>query len=515
LPTGAELYRGLVDNINLGITLIAPDFRVVTTNAAQTRICDRPIEEIVGHQCFQVFRKQTSACPDCPGRRAMDSGRPAEIEHSGFRRDGSSLMVRVQAFPLFQPDGSSAGFIEVVEDITEHRVLQQQLQQSQKMEAIGQLAGGIAHDFRNQLTVIRGYGQMLCESLPAGKGREMLDEILHAADRSVEITGQLLAFSRRDTLHPQTHDLNELVADLAKALGRILNEDITLATAADPTPCPATVDAIQFQHALMNLAANARDAMPAGGQLTIRTRLTRTDAAFAEQHPEVTPGRFVVVEVADIGSGMDEATKARIFEPFFTTKQVGQGTGLGLAMVYGFVRQSGGAIEVDSEPGKGTTVRLFFPAATAAGLTPQADSAPAKVPHRGDETILVVEDEPAVRKLLLASLRQGGYHILESANGLDALRLAERHPGPIDLLLTDVILPGADGVDLSHRLRQRRPKVRVLYVSGYAGKHLAQHGVDGASRLLAKPFSTHELLATVRQALDAANPRTNTCAAAS
>ena len=503
LPTGAELYRGLADNINLSLTLISPDFRVVTTNAAQLRFSVRPIGEIVGRCCFNVFRKRDSVCPDCPGRRAMESSQPAEVEHSGFRGDGSAAQVRVQAFPLFQADGSSAGFIEVIEDITEHRKTQQQLQQSQKMEAIGQLAGGIAHDFRNQLTVIRGYGQMLRDGLPPGDGREMLDEILHAADRSVEITGQLLSFSRRDTLCPKTHDLNDLVAELTKALQRIIGEDLALATQASPTACPATVDATQFQHALMNLATNARDAMPAGGRLTIRTRRTRTDAHFAARHPDVAPGEWVIVEVADTGSGMDAATQARIFEPFFTTKQAGQGTGLGLAMVYGFVRQSGGGVEVESELDAGTTVRLFFPIATAEPAE-QTVSLPARKQARGNETILVVEDEPAVRKLLIVTLRQAGYRILESANGQDALHLADRHPGPIDLLITDVIMPGVDGVELSRQLRQRRPAIGVLYVSGYTGKNLAQRGVDGAANLLAKPFSRDDLLAAARQVLDTA-----------
>ena len=498
-------YRTLVENINLGISLIGPDNRVLATNAAQARLSDRPIGELVGKPCFQAFRREDDICPDCPGRQAAATGRPAEVEYTGYRSDGTVFAARLRVFPLPASGGRGEGFIEVVEDITERRKLEGQLLQSQKMEAIGQLAGGIAHDFRNQLTVIKGFGDMILRrSLVTDKGQDMLREILKAAERSALLTGQLLAFSRKQTFDLQQVDLTDLITDACKAIPRIVGEDVRLHIQPCATRCVVEIDPGQFQQALINLVANACDAMPKGGELTMTTSLVPQDEAFRKKHPDAGPGAYGAVTVSDTGCGMDEATQAKLFEPFFTTKPPGQGTGLGLSMVYGFVKQSGGLVEVESQPGQGSTFRLCFPLVESAGQTPGSREDTAE-PPRGQENLLLVEDEPAVRRMLSDSLRESGYVVTEAGNATEALGLLDRSESGIDMLVTDVVMPGGSGVDLAQRISEARPNLPVLYLSGYAGKELSKRGVTLDPRhVLTKPVSYAAFLRKVRELLDEA-----------
>jgi two-component system cell cycle sensor histidine kinase/response regulator CckA len=394
-------------------------------------------------------------------------------------------------------------------DITARKELEMKLLHAQKMDAIGRLAGGIAHDFRNQLAVIKGYGEMLQRrALVSGKGMEMVDQIIKASDRSALLTGQLLAFSRKQTLDVRRVDLTELIADISKAILRMVGEDVQLLAIPCSKPCVVDIDPAQFQQAILNLVANARDAMPNGGRLTITTSCGELPAGVRRRHGEVKPGQYVGVSVRDAGCGMDAATVARLFEPFFTTKEVGKGTGLGLPMVYGFVQQSGGFTDVESLPGKGSTFTLYFPLSTAkADAAGQATCCETKPPG-GTETILVVEDEDAVRNMLVDSLREAGYTVLKASRIAEALTIVDTPGTKIDMLITDVIMPEGSGIELAQRIEQENRAMKILFISGYPGSELTKRGIAmDSSKMMTKPCDYKVLLHTVRQSLD--NPAGN------
>ncbi|MFI5379517.1 MAG: PAS domain S-box protein [Tepidisphaerales bacterium] len=409
--------------------------------------------------------------------------------------------------------GSERMVLVCIVDVTERKQLEAQLLQAHKLEAIGRLAAGIAHDFRNQLTVIRGYSEMLLRKSLIKDGREnLVGEVLNAAQRGTQLTGQLLAFSRKDMLQPSVVHLGKVVADLAGPMSRLVGEDVVTTTTGGGPDLLADIAVAQFEHAMMNLAANARDAMAEGGELTIDTACVELDRRSAGLLPDAKPGPYVRVTVRDTGMGMDLATQSRLFEPFFTTKQRGQGTGLGLPMVYGFVRQSGGFITVDSEPGQGASFHLHFPRVSAvAGVEPrgvaQADVRPGSDVARGTETILIVEDEEPIRWLVTQCLREAGYTVIPTGDARQAIEAAETGESGIDMLITDVVMPGASGVELARRVRQKRPEIPVLFVSGYGGDDLSKRGVDlQRAELLVKPFRHATLLETVRRMLDARMP---------
>ena len=386
-------------------------------------------------------------------------------------------------------------------DVSDQRHLEEQFRQSQKMEAVGQLAGGIAHDFNNILTAILGNTQLLLRELPPGDAkRGDVEEIRKASERAASLTRQLLAYSRRQMLQPEVLNLNVVVADMDRMLRRLIGEHITLVTVAAPDLGRVRADPNQLEQVLVNLAVNARDAMPDGGKLTIETANAEIDEAFAQAHLGAVPGHYAMVAVTDTGAGMDATVRAHLFEPFFTTKEVGKGTGLGLATVYGIVKQSDGYISVYTEPGHGTSFKIYLPRIEAAP-TPAAPARPGAA--RGSETILVVEDEPAVLTLSRRALEAQGYVVLAAADGNDALRVVERHGGTIHMLLTDVVMPGMSGRDLAHQLTARRPGIRVLYMSGYPGDAVVQHGaLPAGSAFLQKPFSPDGLARKVRDVLD-------------
>jgi len=370
--------------------------------------------------------------------------------------------------------------------------LEEQLRQSQKMEAVGRLAGGIAHDFNNLLLVIMGHGELLRRGLDPDDARlRKVQHVMGAAERAARLVRQLLAFSRKQVLEPQVVDLNALVSDTARMLRPLLGEDVRIATRLAPALGRVRVDPAQIDQVLMNLAVNARDAMPRGGTLSLETSNVGDG-----------PGCHVALVVRDTGLGMDEATRAHLFEPFFTTKSGSGGTGLGLSMVYGIVRQSGGQITVESEAGIGTSFRIVLPRADGPGAAPEV-IAPSRAPSATGETVLVVEDEPSIRSLACEMLEGQGYHTLSAGSGEEALGLAVRHAGPIHVLLADVVMPGLAGPALAERFAVVRPEARVLFMSGYAGDDLARRGLpEDAVHLVPKPFTADLLGRRVREALD-------------
>jgi signal transduction histidine kinase/ActR/RegA family two-component response regulator len=388
-------------------------------------------------------------------------------------------------------------------DSAERAQLEEQLRQSQKMEAIGQLAGGVAHDFNNLLTVITGYTEMLLDNVASHEPERVpLEEIRKAGDRAASLTHQLLAFSRKQILEPKILDLNTTIADIEKMLRRVIGEHIDLVTVLKGDLRPVKADPGQIQQVILNLAVNARDAMPAGGKLTVETANVNLDHAYAETHVEVQPGPYVMLAVSDTGCGMAPEILARVFEPFFTTKEVAKGTGMGLATVYGIVKQSGGSICVYSEPGNGTVFKIYLPSSTGDSAEENLSGPDAEIP-RGTETVLVVEDEEAVRGLTRQVLEVNGYTVLEARHGDEAITLCQQIAEPIDLLLTDVIMPQMNGPELAARVTELYPALKVLFVSGYADHAIVRHGtLDPDTSFLQKPFSPAELARKVREVLD-------------
>jgi PAS domain S-box-containing protein len=405
----------------------------------------------------------------------------------------------------FVADGRLVRVWGTQREVTERRRLEDQLRQAQKMEAVGRLAGGIAHDFNNILTAILGTTQLILRDLPDAYPdlRGDVEEIRKAATRAADLTRQLLAYSRRQVLAPKVLDVNAVVAGLNGMLRRLIGEDIRLETSLDPTLPAVKADPGQLEQVLLNLAVNSRDAMPRGGTVTIATATGSLAAGALAPHVPDQAGRFVILSVTDTGTGMSAETRAHLFEPFYTTKEVGKGTGLGLATVYGIVKQSGGYIVVDSELGHGTSIRVYLP--VVAERVPPAEPPPPPTEWRGTETLLLVEDEEGVRNFARRALEESGYRVLLAASGQDALELAGRHSGPIHLLLTDVVMPGLSGRELAERLVADRPTVRVIYTSGYTDDETVRHGVrESETAFLQKPFTPEELGRRIREVLDGA-----------
>jgi nitrogen-specific signal transduction histidine kinase/CheY-like chemotaxis protein len=399
-------------------------------------------------------------------------------------------------------DGKAIGLFGISRDVTDLKRLEDQLLQSQKLEAVGKLAGGIAHDFNNLLTVINGCVDLAMVEFRGSAGVELLTEVRQAGVKAANLTRQLLAFSRRQVLNSQIVDLNKTLEQVGRLLRRVIGEDVELGFAFDPALGLVKVDPTQFEQAVVNLAVNARDAMPSGGRLSIATRNVELDEAFAATHDDVRAGHYAEVTVSDSGHGMDAKTVARIFDPFFTTKPVGKGTGLGLAMVYGFLKQSGGHIEVESGVGYGTTFRLYLPfASELAGEAPRRSEAPRTV-GGGLETVLLVEDEAAVRRLLTRVLGASGYRVIQACNGEEALEIASDALGKLDLLVTDLVMPRMGGRQLATQLREKYPQLKVLFVSGYAEDVSFERDLDPCIGFLQKPLAPPVLASKVRELLD-------------
>jgi two-component system, cell cycle sensor histidine kinase and response regulator CckA len=428
-----------------------------------------------------------------------------DVQVDWKRKDGTPIKARCTGWFVNSAIDGAAYFEVFAEDVTEKWLLERQLRMAQKMEAVGRLSGGIAHDFNNLLGVIIGYSQVLKRTLPPGTAfLEHAEEIEKAGQRAASLTRQLLAFSRQQVLAPAVLNLNSLISEMEKMLPRLIGEDIEIVMALDPAIGRVKADHGQLEQVVMNLAVNARDAMPDGGQVVITTANVVLDEAWTRSRPGSKAGDFVMLSVADTGTGIDSETLAHIFEPFFTTKERGKGTGLGLATVYGVVKQSGGYVWVVSALGKGTAFEIYLPRIEELVSVPEP-VAPIVEAFRGAETILLVEDADALRKLTHMLLEQHGYHVLVAANGAAALQLVEQKPERINLLLTDVIMPGLNGRALAERLEVLQPGLKVLYMSGYTDDAIVNHGVlESGTQLLHKPFSEENLIRKVREVLDAA-----------
>ncbi len=467
-------------------------------NEASLQEFEKRPDEIVGRTDDEIWPLADAVLYRQNDATVVETGRPVEFLEPVSQPDGPHSWL-IYKFPIFE-DGKVALVGGIGIDVTERRILEEQLTQSRKMEALGRLAGGVAHDFNNLLTVISGYGQLALESLgntPTERLTIYLQEILNSSRRASSMTGQLLAFSRRQTVQPKVLDLGDLLRNIERLLQRMIGEHVDLTVRCGHQPCIIRADAHQMEQVLMNLAVNARDAMPLGGLLEIECGVLPEPL----ERPGLVP-LSVLLEVRDTGVGMDDSVKAQMFEPFFTSKDKGKGTGLGLSTVYGVVSQAGGEIDVESQIGKGSRFRIYFPLATGDVEdlpVPSGDAAPV-----GLETVLLVEDEPGVRTLAETVLRKLGYKVLVAESGETALRIWREKRSSIDVLLTDVIMPQMSGDKLAHKLREMNPRLKVLFMSGYTDDMLASHGVlTGETQLIPKPFTAEALARKLRSVLDA------------
>jgi PAS domain S-box-containing protein len=471
-------------------------------NPAFTRLTGYSPEEAIGRNPNML--KSGAHAPEFYGGLwdTLLAGRVWYGELSNRRKDGSLYAEEMTITPVTDEAGRIAHFAAIKRDISDRIALENSLHSARRMEALGQLAGGVAHDFNNLLGVIRGYGELLVGQLPApDPRREKVEQILDASRRAANLTRQLLAFGRRQVLAPRVVDLNAVVVEAETLLRRLVGEDVELIVSPGAGLGRVRVDPGQVDQVLLNLAANARDAMPDGGRLAIETGNVEVGEAEARSREGARAGPFVRLRVSDTGVGMDQRTRSRIFEPFFTTKQVGAGTGLGLASVYGIVKQSGGFVSVDSTPGRGTCFEIHLPRVEDA-LVPDAPTPPPPA-QRTAATILLVEDEASLRDIAQELLEANGYTVLPAANAAEALALADQHEaGSIQLLLTDVVMPGMSGPALALKVRERWPDVSVVFMSGYSQEAVQEHGLlEAGARLLAKPFSLNLLVRSVEESL--------------
>jgi two-component system, cell cycle sensor histidine kinase and response regulator CckA len=497
-----EYFKSLIEQAMDIIAVLDADGAVRYASPSVRPLLGYGAEELVGQHIFDLVHPDDIGPALRVFAEGVATGQGGRLLGLQVRhKDGTYRSLEaIGRFLLDDP--VVRGVVINARDVTERRSLERQLLQAQKMEAVGRLAGGIAHDFNNVLTAIFGYADLLTEELPAGSpARQDLEEIRKAATRASALTRQLLAFSRQQVLAPMVLSVNDLVDDVDKMLRRLVGEDVELRLMLARDAGNVRADSGQLQQVIMNLVVNARDAMPTGGKLVIETADAELTEQYAEQHQAVIPGRYVMLAVSDTGVGMDAQTKARIFEPFFTTKEKGKGTGLGLSTVYGIVKQSGGYVWVYSEPGHGTTFKVYLPRVDA----PAEPQAPPRetATLTGTETILLAEDDEMLRPLTKGLLAKFGYTVLDAESAEQALAVAGARQGPIHLLVADVVMPGASGRELARRLAQSRPETRVLYVSGYTDDAIVHHGMlEPGLKFLQKPFTPAALARKVREVLD-------------
>jgi len=504
---GEERFRLLVEGVNdYAIFMLDPAGLVVSWNAGAERIYGFTAEEAIGSSLgrFHPPEDQHAETPQYALEQAAAAGR-FEEEGWRMRRDGQRFRASTVTTALRDERGELRGFSRITRDVTERRELEHRLRHAQKLEAVGRLAGGVAHEFNNSATAILGYSSLVIDQAQDNQQlRHYAEEIHKAGRRAASVTRQLLAFSRQQILEPTMLSLNEVVADIEKMLRGLIGEDIRLLTTFDPYLGVVKADSGEMEQVIINLALNARDAMPDGGVIHIETSNVEVDHVFAAENPDMAPGPHVRLRVSDTGVGLDKQTAAHIFEPFFTTKPVGQGTGLGLSTVYGTVKRGGGGILVFSEPGRGATFEVYLPRLEQAqALVKPAILSPRRKPDGGSEIILIVEDDSSLRWLTVQILTQFGYTVLEAGDGAQALALAQERGGDIDILLTDVVMPGCNGRQLARQVEQLYPQIKVLLMSGYTAEIVAQQdGKELALPFLEKPFTPEELGLKVREVLD-------------
>lgn len=517
LRANERFLTAIFASIQDGISILDMDYNIVRVNAAMDQAYPQVVP-LAGKKCYAAYHGRDKPCENCPARRTLETGQTAQEMVVERGTDGHILRyIDLFTFPLIDmSSGQMNGVVESVRDITQQkqaeealRRSEENLHQSQKMEAVGRLAGGVAHDFNNILTAIIGYSELLQGKFEPDDSRlNDMEEIRKAAERAASLTRQLLAFSRKQIFAPKVLNLNNLIMNLDKMLRRLLSEDIKLVTIPGENLGEVMADPGQIEQVIINLAVNARDAMPRGGVITIETQNVFLDADYAQKYVEVHPGDYVMMAVSDTGSGLDEASRARIFEPYFTTKELGKGTGLGLSTVHGIIKQSGGHIAVYSEVGQGATFKVYLPRLRQQ-MQAEPTAADSCTLNRGTETILLVEDEDLVRQVARRILEMRGYTVLEAASGREALLVSQQTHGPIHLMLTDVVMPGMSGGETAERLRAQRPELKVLFMSGHTENSIVHHGVlDPGVAFIQKPFRSDLLVHKVRQVLDQP-PRTD------
>jgi two-component system cell cycle sensor histidine kinase/response regulator CckA len=505
LEERTALLKAIFDGTSDAIFMKELDGRYILANDAASELVGRPLDEIIGKHPRELFDARTVARVIERDREVLESGHPTTFEDEVTYLKGVTRVIMTTRSPYRDGNGEIKGVVGIARDMSEYRALENRLRQSQKMEAIGTLAGGVAHDFNNILMVINGYSQMLADAMgpqPALRGH--LEQIQKAGERAASLTRQLLAFSRKQTIQPEPLNLNDMVRGIEKLLHRLIGENIQVITRTAADLGLTMADAGQIEQVILNLAVNARDAMPEGGKLTLETHNVELTASSTELLGGRRPGRYVELLARDTGVGMDTTVQAHIFEPFFTTKPTGKGTGLGLSTVYGIVEQAGGFITFSSIAGEGTVFHIFLPRIDE----PLAEKAPVvrtEGSARGLETVLLVEDDESVCELVRGILRAKGYKVLSAGRPQDAVALCERHGGRIDLLLTDVIMPGFSGAELSKRLTAKYPDMRVIFMSGYIDDLMVREGMHRHEvSFLQKPFTPSNLAKKVREVLDGA-----------
>ena len=507
LERAERRYRELVEQVPAGVYEVdVATARFLTVNDYMVRVFGYSREEFLSMTGYELWTDEGKEILRQRIQRILqDLPVPQVVEYPGRTKDGRAVWARIHSRFFIDEQGRHIARV-VLLDVTEQRRLEQEFFQAQKMEAVGRLAGGVAHDINNALTSVLGYADLILSSTePHDPFHESAREIKEGALRAASITSQLLAFSRKQLIRPQVVDLNEVVSNLARMLGPLIGEDITLQLALSGQPIWVRVDPTQMEQVILNLAINARDAMPKGGRLLLETSLVNLDESYGREHGiSLTPGAYARLTVSDTGMGMDEETRQRIFEPFFTTKERGKGTGLGLSTVYGIVKQSGGYIWAYSEPGKGSTFKVYLPLEGQRTAVGEQVLKPAPgIPPTGTETVLVVEDSDQVRRLVKLTLERFGYRVLEASDAEAGLELLKSGDSKVDMLLTDVVLPGMAGPEMAKLAQERVPGLKVLYMSGYTGEFMAGRGaLEPAPELMEKPFSPLALARKVREILD-------------
>lgn len=500
-----QMIKNILESVDEGFIVIDPDYRIISANRAYCELCNAKPEDIIGRHCYEVSHHIDKPCfmadEECAPRHTFKTGVPHTALHTHYDKENNLVYVETKSFPMKDSSGKVFAVIETMNNITEKRKLEDQLRHAQKMEAMGTLVGGVAHDFNNMLNIIIGYAGLMEMRLKQGDPMgDQVKEILKAGDRAAQLTRALLTFSRKQVLEMKTVNINEIVEGFKKMLTRIMGEDVELRIVTTDQDLTTKADIGQIDQVLMNLAANARDAMQKGGSFTIETKRTRIDRSFIKAHGYGEPGVYALITVSDTGTGMDEKTRERIFEPYFTTKEMGRGTGLGLAIIYGIVTQHNGYIHCYSEPGKGTTFRVYIPLIKTEAEKIEMEEALA--PKGGTETILIAEDDVGIRKFAITLLEEFGYTVIEAVDGQDAVNKFKADKNKIQLLLFDLIMPKKNGKDAYDEIKTIRKDISVIFMSGYARDIIQRFGIEEGVEFISKPVLPTELLRKVREELD-------------